>query len=291
METLERDGREVKNDRLAQYRETVTGARNAAYAARQATKPDLQRDLIQAQGTTEQRAAPQVAQSPLRADQLELLRALQSQAAGLGPSWGEMAINRQRDAGMAQQQSMMASARPDLAGVAGIAAGQNNSRIAMDAAGQASIARLQEQQQAQQLLAGYLGQLSGQDLQLGQMNSGLQMQQLGLNDARLLELMRQRAAYQGQGQQYSIAQQQLALQRQQLNNQPGWFERMLGTTIGPGMALLGGLVGGPPGAMVGGAAGAALGSGLQGDIGAGAASGGAGYMGAGNPYYAPGYAP
>lgn len=134
-------------------------------------------------------------ESPFRAQQDDLVRALQGQANGTAPSLAEMMVNRQRDAAVAQQRSMAASARPDLAGLAQLQAGQNVGAIGADAAQQASMGRLAEQQQAQALLGQVLGGARGQDLQSGAQRDamlqallGQQLQQAGMQQSGNLSL-------------------------------------------------------------------------------------------------------
>lgn len=291
---------EAPNPAYAAWERREQQARTAAAAAAQ-QQEQARRDAIpasiketsqRAQGyeqATEQRQAPQVADSPVSAQQTALGQLLMQMATGGLPSLAAMQVNQARNAALANQTSMANSARPDLAGFAQHNAARNAGMINLQAAQDSAMAQLAERNAAVGALGQLLGQQRGQDLQLGGMNAGLAQQMTGMNDQRLLELLRQQlgaAGMEQQGgqflQQLLFQQQQLELQRQQLANQPGFWERLFGTTIGPGLTLLGGVIGGPPGAAAGGALGGQL---------AGAAQGGGGARMDAPTYYGTPYVP
>lgn len=87
-------------------------------------------------------------------EQTALIRMLQQQAAGKGPSLVDPMLEK----AIAMQRSVAAGARPGQTAMAQRLASQNIGGLG----GQAMTARLQEQLQAQQLLAQLLAQLQGQ---------------------------------------------------------------------------------------------------------------------------------
>lgn len=126
----------------------------------------------------------------IRGKQLELVKALQDQAAGKGPSLVEGQLQRATDQNM--QNAMSFGAAQQGQGLGGpsalLAIGRNQAAIQQEAAGQSALAKGMEQMQAQQQLAQLLGGTRGQDLgaastQLG-VSSGVEMNKIN-NDNRV----------------------------------------------------------------------------------------------------------
>lgn len=132
------------------------------------------------------RAAPTMntAQSDQgRAQQGQLAQMLMQQASGQRQGAGELAVQRQAGNAMAQQTSQAQMARGGNAAMAARNAARNSANIGTNAAGQASIAQLQDQQAAQGQLSGLLNAQRGQDIQVAGANQQSQLaqqqQQLG----------------------------------------------------------------------------------------------------------------
>lgn len=160
---------------------------------------DWQRTYLQT--STQQPAplmtAPSTAMSDQsRGQQNQLASMLFQQAAGTRPGAGELAVQRQAQNAMAQQASMAQMARGANAALAGRNAARMNADIGVNAAGQASIAQLQDQQSAQNQLGGLLGAIRsqdigvrGQDIGVGQGNQQAQLAQQQQNLAALAQLL------------------------------------------------------------------------------------------------------
>lgn len=182
-------------------------------------------------------------------NQNSLIGMLQQRAMGQGPSAAAEQARLAGQANIAGQMALARSAAPGQAGLAARAAAQQGGAQAGSIAAQSAVARAQEQAQAAQLLGSTIGQARQQDQafeQLGMTRDDMmlarQLQQMGMNDQAVLELLRQR-------QQGAMAQQQGGMNLEQnrtnlmnilLNQQkdPSTGERILG-----GIAGLGGLVG------------------------------------------------
>jgi hypothetical protein len=119
-----------------------------------------------------------------RSGQLALVKQLQDQAAGRGPSLAGLQARQAADAGMAQNLAMAAGAAPGNEALAMRGAMQNNAGMTQNLAMTSAQARMAEQLSAQQQLAGALGQGRGMDLQNEQFNAGMTNQRL-LEQARL----------------------------------------------------------------------------------------------------------
>ncbi len=165
--------------------------------------------------------ANQYLNSDFRGNQEALVGRLEDQAMGRGPSIAGTMLNQAANRNIAGQQALAQSARPNQVGLAQRQAMQNAGRINQGLAGQAALARLHEQQQANQLLAGVVGQGRGQDIGVGQ--SRLQAQLALLDQERLNALAQQQGQLTGMG-----------IQAQQV--QP--WERFLGAGVGLGTAAL-----------------------------------------------------
>lgn len=97
----------------------------------------------------------------------DLITMLRGQAAGGGQGGGitGMQLQQALQQSRAQQESMAAGARPGQQAAAMRMAMQNQSALGTQAAGQAALARLQEQMAARQLLSQAILQGRGQDTQ------------------------------------------------------------------------------------------------------------------------------
>lgn len=159
---------------------------------------EFQRQMQEVQNRKAQQvAAAQINTGPqdqFRNAQLGLVSQLQQQAAGQGPSIANMQLQQGADRNLKNAIAMQASQRGGMAG--GLAMrniAQQRADIGQQLAGQAGMQRLQEQQQAQQMLGGVSGGARGQDIglateqaQLGQQaalaNQNANLQQMALND-------------------------------------------------------------------------------------------------------------
>jgi len=132
--------------------------------------------------------------------QEQLMRQLQEQAAGRGPSLATMQFEQGLGSGVNAQQALARSGGGNV-GLAQRQAAQNVGNLTQNLAGQAAQARMAEQLSARQQLAGVLGQGRAQDFARNSFNAG-QLNQGQLNQA----LMNQRtnefnvnSALQGRG--------------------------------------------------------------------------------------------
>ncbi len=164
---------------------------------------EFQRQMQEVQNRKAQQvAAAQINTGPqdqFRNAQLGLVSQLQQQAAGQGPSLAQMQLQQGADRNLKNAIAMQASQRGGMAG--GLAMrniAQQRADIGQQLAGQAGMQRLQEQQQAQQMLGGISGGARGQDI-------GLATSQAEL------------------GQQAALANQNAALQQQALNDKMSGF--------------------------------------------------------------------
>lgn len=152
-------------------------------------------------------------QGQWRGDQRALAAQLQAVANGQQAGAGELAVNRQRQAGIAQQQAAMAAQRGGMAGLAGRTGARNMGTLSTNAAGMAREAAMADQGAARGLLAGVLGQGREQDLGLATSQAGLnqqagmanqqaqnqfaladqaaKLQQMGMNDQQIAQLLAQ----------------------------------------------------------------------------------------------------
>lgn len=94
-----------------------------------------------------------------------LVAALQQQATGRGPSLADATLADALRRNVAAQQSFAASARPGQTGMATRLAMQNAGNVGAQLGSAGALARLQEQQMAQQQLANLLLGARGQDIQ------------------------------------------------------------------------------------------------------------------------------
>jgi hypothetical protein len=124
-----------------------------------------------------------------RGQQGQLANMLFQQARGQTPGAGELAVQRQAGNAMAQQTSAAQMARGANAALAARNAARTTADIGANAAGQASIAQMQDQQAATHQLGGLLGNMRGQDIGVAQGNQQAQMQQQQLQLQSLAQML------------------------------------------------------------------------------------------------------
>lgn len=124
-----------------------------------------------------------------REQQQQLAQMLFQQAQGQRAGAGELAVNRQANQALAQQTAAAQMARGSNSALAARNAARNQADIGTNAAGQASIAQLQDQQAAYNQLGGLLGQTRAQDIGTAQGNQAAQMQQQQLQIAALAQML------------------------------------------------------------------------------------------------------
>lgn len=161
-------------------------------------------------------AAPEYSQ--FRGNQQELVKMLEAQARGEGPSLATQMLEASSDRGSRQQQSMMAGMRGPSAG-AGAFMGMNNmAGISAQAGQDAAMARMQEQLNAQNQLGLTLHGARGMDEEAMNMtrqgNLQSQLATMGMNDQAVI------GALTGAG---------------GISGQPSMGERLLGGLAGMGM--------------------------------------------------------
>lgn len=115
-------------------------------------------------------------QGQFRAQQMTLAQQLAATASGQGPSAAAEQLRQGTEANIAAQMAASRSARGPNAGLAarGVAMGAADARQQM--AGQAALARIQEQTAAQQSLGSVLAQGRGTDVELASQQAQLQQQ-------------------------------------------------------------------------------------------------------------------
>jgi hypothetical protein len=136
---------------------------------------DLLREMAWAQGRGAEQVGPgerSAGGQEFRSGQQDLIRQLQAQARGQGPSLAGMQAYATMDRGMAQQQSLAAGAAPGNEALAARQAMQNSGGLAANTAMTAAQARAAEQMSAQQMLGGALQGARGQDINNEQFNAG-----------------------------------------------------------------------------------------------------------------------
>lgn len=118
-------------------------------------------------------------QEQFRNQEMSLASALQAQAAGQGPSLAQSQLQQGTDRNIAQALAMQASMRGQTAGQGLRNIAQQTSQLNSQAARDSAALRMQEQMNAQQQLAGVLGQGRSADIGLATSQAGL-TQQAGL---------------------------------------------------------------------------------------------------------------
>lgn len=193
----------------------------------------IKRGVVRAEG----QAAPQLATGPqdqFRAMQMQQAQQLQNIASGQQKGAGELAVERQAQQALAGQQAL---AQMRGAGGAGqLAAARQAAAIGSTAAGQGHQAALQDQANAQQLLAGVTGQGRGADIGIAGQNANLTQQQNQLNTAAYQDYIKSllgmdQTQLQGQVAAMNAAAQQAASKRQLLGGILGTVGQVGGAGI------------------------------------------------------------
>lgn len=120
--------------------------------------------------------------SDFRADQRELVDALEAQSAGRGPSLATQQLNMAYDQANRQQQSIANAARGSGAGLAQFQAGNQSMQLQARAAQESAAARMAEQTAARNQLGLTLQGARGQDIES-------QLRLMGLNDQAIAQYM------------------------------------------------------------------------------------------------------
>ncbi len=169
-----------------------------------------------------------------RGQQGQLASMLFQQANGQTQGAGELAVQRQANNAMANNTSAAQMARGANTAMAMRNAARTNADIGVNAAGQAGIAQLQDQQSAQNQLGGLLNAQRGQDIQTAGANQAAQMNQQQLQLGALAQML---------GVDQATLQQDLAKRQLQLADK-GMFPTLLqiGGQIGAAAATGGGSV-------------------------------------------------
>lgn len=189
-------------------------------------------------------------QGQFRDRQVALANRLSAIGSGQQQGAGELAVQRQGNRAVAQQQAMARMGRGANAAMAARGAARNAGEIGLNVAGQSQQAALQDQQAALGQLGSVLGTSRGQDMGVAQMAQQHQFQQAGLtqqtNLANLDAQLRARGmddmarqAYLAQLLGVSQAEQQGGLARAGVdvsNYDPGWGREFLGGLMQAGAA-------------------------------------------------------
>jgi hypothetical protein len=134
-----------------------------------------------------------------------LAQRLRAISEGTQQGAGEMAVNRGANTAIAQQQGAAMMSRGPMAGAGALTAARNTAEIGTNAAGQAGIAAMQDQQGAQGLLSQVLSQQRQQDIGVAQMQQQAIFQQAGLDQATSLANAQARLQAMGMNDQAAIA--------------------------------------------------------------------------------------
>ena len=180
----------IKNIGSEGHKEWFTGGGATKGMLTQPMTADYQRGYLQ--GDFMNRGAPQMntmQSDAARADQNRLAAMLFQQAQGQRAGAGELAVNRQANRALAAQTAQAQMARGAGAGMAARNAARNRADIGVNAAGQASIAQLQDQQSAQNQLGGLLGAQRQQDIGVAGANQAAQLQQQQQQLAALAQML------------------------------------------------------------------------------------------------------
>jgi len=186
-------------------------------------------DLLYDIGVGVNRSAPQLdptQQAQFRDAQMRQMQQLQGIASGQQQGAGELATQRQVQNAMAAQQAQARMARGGQNAALAMRQGARNSAgIGLSGAGQSQQAAMQDQMNAQGLLANVAGQGRQQDLGLAGQNAQLQQgqNQLGLGYDQLLG---------------SMDQAQLAAAQQAYQNQMDAHGRIMGGSMAAGGSMM-----------------------------------------------------
>lgn len=162
------------------------------------------RRQIAARGELQLGPAEQASTSDFRGNQQGLIQRLEALSSGQGPSLATEQLRQATDRNMSQQASIAQSGAGN-ATLANLVAANNSQKLGQDAAQQAAIARIVEQQAAQQQLASVVQGARGQDEISSQFNAQqknfaaqanleAKLKLMGLNDAAILQIMAQQGA-------------------------------------------------------------------------------------------------
>lgn len=152
----------------------------------QGTNP-LEDELRRLQQGYGNRAAPQMGpasqahNSFFRNNQAQLVRMLEAQASGRGPSLAAAQFEAATDRNARQQQSLAAGTRGPNAAMAQFQAMNNTAALGQQAAQDAGAARIAEQQMAMQQLGMTLHSARGADEQTSRFNASAQNEQMQAN--------------------------------------------------------------------------------------------------------------
>jgi hypothetical protein len=138
------------------------------------------------------RGAPQMntgQSDQARGQQQQLAQMLFQQANGQRQGAGELAVQRQANNAMANTTSAAQMARGANSAMAARNAARTNADIGVNAAGQAGIAQLQDQQSAQNQLGGLLGMTRQQDIGVAGANQQGQLAQQQLQLQALAQML------------------------------------------------------------------------------------------------------
>lgn len=141
-------------------------------------------------------------QDAFRQRQFELADRLGRVASGQEAGAGELAARRGTARAVATQAAMARGGQGQNAALAARQASRNTANLGLAGAGQAQEAALRDQERANQVLAGVLGQGRGQDIGMATSDAQLQqarrmaqvqaeLQQRGMNDAQIAQMMQQ----------------------------------------------------------------------------------------------------
>lgn len=163
-------------------------------------------------GAAQTRQAAQIATGPqdqFRNQQMALANQLAAQAQGQGPSLAQAQLRQATDRNIAQQAALIGSQRGLNPNQAARQAAIQGAAANQQAAGQSAQLRLQEQQAAQQALAGIAGAGREQDLGLAQNQASLNQQATLSNRDAVNQFALQQAAL---NQQAGLANAQMGMQ-------------------------------------------------------------------------------
>ena len=149
----------------------------------EANRTKFQQGLIDARNRTAPSAGAasvnQVPQAQFRKGQMDLVAALQAQAAGQGPSLANAQLRQATDRNISQSMALQNSARGGNPAMAARNIGNQAANLNQQAAGQSAINRMQEQATAREQLASVLGAGRAADIGLATSDAGF-AQQSGL---------------------------------------------------------------------------------------------------------------
>lgn len=138
--------------------------------------------------------APQLNAAPqdqFRQGQMQQVGQLQGIASGQQKGAGELAAERQTQNALAGQFAGARMARGGNAALANLGAASNAAGIGLAGSGQAQQSALQDQMNAQGMLAQALGQGRGQDLSMAGQNAQLSQQGQQMNNQMYMQLLQQ----------------------------------------------------------------------------------------------------